>query len=80
MEVVTKSKIKGAFRGWTGRGIYQLANRQKWKQVEYLYEYRYMYRPEAEILKDGLRYYLRIEGMKDAIQVRRFYGDIEEEA
>ena len=35
MTVVEDSYIKGAFKGWTGRGVYELVNGHKWKQVEY---------------------------------------------
>ena len=71
MEMVTESRIAGAFRGWRGRGVYKLANGQVWKQVHYKYSYHYAYRPKAVVWRDGSAYYLEVEGMSDMIKVRR---------
>jgi hypothetical protein len=71
MTVVEDSYIKGAFKGWTGRGVYELVNGHKWKQVEYKYKYQYHYRPRAWILEDGGSYHLKVEGMDETIKVRR---------
>ena len=80
MELVTESKIDGAFKGWTGRGAYKLINGQVWKQVQYKYSYRYAYRPKAKIWGDGGRRYLDVEGMADMIEVRRgSSADLEDE-
>lgn len=71
MGLLTESRIAGPFWGWRGRGLYKLLNGQKWKQVNYKYNYRYAYRPKARIWQDGSRYYLEVENMDEMIQVRR---------
>ena len=71
MEIVKDSKIRGRFKGWTGRGVYRLANGQVWKQVHYKYSYHYAYAPRAVLWQDGSTYYLEVEGMSDMIEVRR---------
>jgi hypothetical protein len=71
MEIVTESKIDGAFKGWTGRGVYRLANGQVWKQIHYKHRYRYAYRPTARVWRDGSAHYLEVEGMDEMIEVQR---------
>ena len=70
MELYTKNRIEGAFKGWTGRGVYKLANGQVWVQQKYKYKYTHSFRPLAQIWKDGSRFFLEVEGMKDKIEVR----------
>jgi hypothetical protein len=65
------SFVNGAFRGWRGRGTYELADGSVWKQVNYRYQYQYLYRPRARVISQGGRLLLEIEGMDDAIEVRR---------
>ncbi len=71
MKKVTESYIEGAFRGWTGRGVYKFINGQIWVQKNYKYSYKYIYRPKALIWKDGSKYYLEVVGMCEKISVRR---------
>lgn len=71
MTVVAKSRIHGSFQGWTGHGIYELENGQRWQQVRYRYRYRYKYRPQAIVLRRGGRHFLKVECMCEMIEVRR---------
>jgi hypothetical protein len=71
MQKVAEIIIDGSFNGWTGRGAYSLVNGQVWKQIHYKYSYHYAYRPKAIIWRDGGRYLLEVDGMKDMIEVRR---------
>jgi hypothetical protein len=71
MNLYIESRIAGAFKGWTGRGTYKLANGQYWRQTAYKYQYKYKYRPSARIWKDGSRYYLEVDGMPSMVPVRR---------
>ena len=71
MTVVTKSRIRGSFHGWTGDGIYVLENGQRWQQVRYRYRYRYKYRPRATVLRRGGKHFLEVDGMREVIEVRR---------
>lgn len=71
MSVVTKSRIRGAFHGWAGNGVYELENGQRWEQVRYRHRYRYKYHPRATVVRRGGRHFLHVDGMNDPIQVRR---------
>ena len=77
MHLIAESRIDGEFTGWTGDGVYRLVNGQLWKQIRYRYRYRYSYRPIARILSDGGRHILEVDGMEDAIEVRRVYASSE---
>lgn len=79
MHVERDCYINGAFKGWTGRGAYELTDGSVWVQSRYLYRYQYLYRPKARVVNDGGRYYLQVEGMEDRVQVRRgLKADFEE--
>lgn len=71
MTIVTKSRIRGEFQGWTGNGVYELENGQRWEQVQYRYRYRYKYRPKATVVRRGGRYFLQVDGMNESIQVNK---------
>lgn len=60
---VIKSKIENDFDGFENGNIYELTNGQYWKQVDYTYKYSYKYRPDVLIYKDGLYYYMNVEGI-----------------
>ncbi|OXR40239.1 hypothetical protein B7C42_07664 [Nocardia cerradoensis] len=62
--------VKGSWKGWHGKTVVQLSDGTMWQQVEYYYEYRYAYRPKAEI-HNGI---MQVEGMNRAVRVRRVYG------
>ena len=64
---VSRSTVKGAWRGWDGKTEVELTDGTRWLQAEYHYEYRYAYRPSA-LLLEGKMF---VEGMSKAIQVRR---------
>jgi len=71
MQVILESRLEGKFTGWDGDNIYEFVNGQNWQQVHYKYQYKYMYRPVAKILQDGSKYFLEVDGMDGAIEVRR---------
>lgn len=73
MALKYESRIVGKFKGWDGDNVYELDNGTKWQQVRYKYRYRYKYRPKAKIWKDGSKYMLEVEGMKEMVQVHRVY-------
>lgn len=66
-----ESNIDDDFEGYDEGNLYELSNGQIWKQVEYQYSYTYSYRPEVVIYKDGSRYYMKVDGMTDKVQVER---------
>ncbi|MFO8173166.1 MAG: hypothetical protein ACQET1_11080 [Gemmatimonadota bacterium] len=69
--VVTESRIKGVFKGWTGREVHELVNGQRWEQVSRNHQYRYLFSPPARVVADGGSYWLEVEGMEERVQVRR---------
>lgn len=60
---VIKSKIENDFDGFEYGNIYELTNGQYWKQTDYTYKYSYKYRPDVLIYKDGLYFYMNVEGV-----------------
>lgn len=66
-----RSKIQGAFHGYSGGAIFRLTNGQVWQQRRYRYRYKYKYRPDVRIFKDGSRYYIEVAGMNEPIEVVR---------
>lgn len=59
--------VNGSWEGWKGDTVVELTDGSVWKQAEYHYEYRYAYRPQAEVSNDQMM----VEGMSRAVQVRR---------
>ncbi|MBD8704671.1 hypothetical protein [Frigoribacterium sp. CFBP 13712] len=55
------------WQGWDGETIVHLSDGSYWEQSEYLYEYRYSYRPAVEVT-NGL---MLVEGMTRAVRVKR---------
>lgn len=62
-----KSRIDGAWTGWSGDTIVKLANGSIWRQDQYYYRYQYKYRPHVIIERNMMH----VEGMPKAIRVRR---------
>lgn len=60
----TVGRVKGAFRGWQGQTVVELANGQQWKQKRYHYEYRYSYSPEAIVYQQAGEYLMSVDGMR----------------
>ncbi len=71
MDLITESRIDGAFRGWSGYGVFRLINGQIWKMIYYRYSYRYQYRPVARVWCDGSRHFLEVGGMDEMVEVSR---------
>jgi hypothetical protein len=46
---VMRSKIRGEFKGWNGKSIYELVNGQVWQQASNEYKYKYAYMPSVII-------------------------------
>ncbi len=68
---VIESRIDGTFNGWSGDTIFKLTNGQIWQQSSYGYRYRYAYRPEVLIYPTSGGYKMKVDGMDDAIFVKR---------
>src|SRR5262245_33553265 len=68
---VIESYIDGDFEGWSGETIFKLDNGQIWQQSSYAYTYHYSYHPKVLIYKSGSGYKMKIDGVDDAINVKR---------
>ncbi|MFG1734100.1 RsiV family protein [Paenibacillus sp. 843] len=68
-DYVTKSHIENEFTGYDYGNIYELANGQMWKQVEYTFYFNYASSPEAIIYQKGSKYYLQAEYIDSAVEV-----------
>lgn len=62
-----KYTVQGNWEGWKGDTLVEMTDGSIWKQDEYLYEYRYAYRPNATII-DGK---MLVDGMSSPVRVRR---------
>lgn len=59
--------IDGSWSGWDGATVVRLTDGSTWEQTEYLYEYRYAYRPNVRVERDVMF----VEGMSRGVKVRR---------
>jgi hypothetical protein len=59
--------VESDWSGWEGDTIVELTDGSIWKQDEYVYEYRYAYRPQVTI-SGGM---MHVQGMSRAVRVRR---------
>ena len=68
---VIESKIEGDFEGFDYENLYELDNGQIWKQIDFTIGVYYKYRPDVLIYKDGLNYYMIVEGIDKKVKVER---------
>ena len=66
-----RSRIDGEFTGFSGDAVFRLVNGQVWQQARYRDRYRYKYRPEVEIRREGGRQVMYVPFMDESIEVRR---------
>lgn len=59
--------VEGSWEGWSGETLVELSDGSVWRQDEYVYEYRYAYRPKAGITNGKML----VDGMSRAVRVRR---------
>jgi hypothetical protein len=68
---VIVSRVKGSFRGWTGRTRLELLNGQEWEQRSYGYMYRYACTPRVVVMRRHDGHWMRVEGVPGWAPVRR---------
>jgi len=72
MSVIEKGQLKGSFKGFKNKDtIFQFYGGGKWRQESYKYNYYYAYMPRAEVINEGGRYILKVEGINDSVEVVR---------
>jgi hypothetical protein len=63
--------IDGNFEGWEGDTIFPLCSGQVWQQASFGFRYHFAFRPDVLIYNVRGAYYMQVEGMDEAIRVRR---------
>lgn len=69
--LVIATSVDGDFEGWSGDTIFKMTDGSIWQQPAYDYEYDYAYMPKVIIYRQGGSHYLEVEGVEDAIEVKR---------
>lgn len=62
-----RKQVEDEWNGWDGDTIVRLTDGSIWRQDEYLYEYRYSYRPYVT-LRGNI---MHVDGMSRGVRVRR---------
>jgi hypothetical protein len=73
MPIVCSGQLDDSFEGWDGESLFVFVNGQKWQQARYAYRYHYAYRPQALVVQEGGRYFLKVHGLNERLEVRRIY-------
>lgn len=68
---VVESRIAGQFNGWDGHTVFLLENGQVWQQASYSYRYGFADRPRVLISPSADRLTMEVEGISEAIYVKR---------
>jgi len=69
--VIAKGQLKGSFKGFKNRDtVFQFFGGRAWKQNEYKYCYHYAYMPQAEVIQQGGRYVLKVDGLSETVEVK----------
>lgn len=66
-----ETKIDGKFEGWDGETIFKMMNGSIWQQASYAYTYHYAYMPDVIIYSKNGATYMKVEGVRDEIRVKR---------
>lgn len=71
VSIVVEGPIVSEFKGFDGGAIFEFQNGQMWEQAEHRYRYRYVHRPHAMVV-DGMNgKEIHIDGMSEAVRVRK---------
>tara|TARA_B100001250_G_scaffold26952_1_gene22254 strand:- start:570 stop:1028 length:459 start_codon:yes stop_codon:yes gene_type:complete len=68
---VYQGQIDGTFEGWEGKTVVTLTNYERWQQDEYYNKYYYAYKPKVTIVKDGVIYKMKVDGLSKAVRVKK---------
>jgi hypothetical protein len=71
MAIYAQTNIKGAFRGYKGGAVFELANGQVWKQSEQKCLHQYLYAPAVTIYQEDSGYEMEVEGMDERVPVKK---------
>jgi len=68
---VIESTVDGEFQGFNGKTIVKLSNGDVWRQTEYYFEYHYAYMPKVLVIRKGIGYVMKVEGIDKPVMVER---------
>ncbi len=68
---IFQSRIKGEFEGWSGSTLFTLVNGQVWQQSSYSFTRCNAHSPPVVIYRSGIGYKMKVDGVDQAIWVRR---------
>ena len=71
MDVVHDGHLRGTFSGWRFGNIFVFQGKGAFRQVTRKYAYRHAFHPHAQLLRDGHRHYLQVDGMEEPVEVKR---------
>jgi len=69
--VLEDGAIVSDFKGFDGSSRFEFESGRVWEQAEYKYSYHYAYRPHAIVIDGISGVVLQVEGMNEAVHVRR---------
>jgi hypothetical protein len=65
---VTRSKIKGQFKGWNGKSTYELINGEVWQQSSGKYKYKFAYMPTVIIYETPSGMVMEVAGTRAKVK------------
>lgn len=71
VDIVVEGPIVSDFSGFNQDMKFEFPNGQVWEQVDYRYNYHYAYRPHGMVVNGINGYELHVDGMSEAVRVRR---------
>jgi hypothetical protein len=72
MEIVSRSKIRGAFEGFKKDRVFEMFSGLKWRQIGDKDKSGDSRNPVAQVSMKNGRYFLEIADMGAAVEVQRF--------
>lgn len=69
---VVETQIDGVFTGWEGETIWKMQNGQTWQQASYAYLYESAFSPEVMIYRYGGEWIMKVEGVDETIEVKKY--------
>ena len=75
VEIISESTVDGSFENLDGEALIRLRNGQLWLQVSKPYFFQYKYAPNALIIRQEKKYYMKIEEPDEMFSVIPYLGE-----
>lgn len=74
--IIQEGRLWGPFRGYSDQRVrFTFARGGTWRQNERKYLYHFQYNPRAQVVEEGGRYYLKIRGLDERVEIVRDHSD-----